>query len=204
MSLMDTIKGARQEAEEAQSLRLPSKKDAEATDDAAAEAAAAGGFSRRSAARAKPSRELAGTVRTGAKPESEMTKEEKRAAKQERRSEEDLLLDAKQAILNNDDAYRRTQRIWWGLLIVGFVCATASWLIMYYLQQNPVEQLATVSIVLMVLAYVLIIGAFIYDLWKVRPLRNQANEKLTGMSKRRLKQVVAEEQERKAAKKKRA
>ena len=131
-----------------------------------------------------------------------MSKEEKKAAREAKRTEEDLLYEAKKAYLNKSDAYRFTQRVWWGLLGGGMVCSIISFLIMRNMQSNGGnESMATASVVLMVLAYVLIIGAFIYDLINVRPLRNEANEKLAGMSKKRLNQLIAEEEERKAAKK---
>ena len=131
-----------------------------------------------------------------------MSKEEKKAARGAKRTEEDLLYEAKKAYLNKSDAYRFTQRVWWGLLGGGMVCSIISFLIMRNMQSNGGnESMATASVVLMVLAYVLIIGAFIYDLINVRPLRNEANEKLAGMSKKRLNQLIAEEEERKAAKK---
>ena len=131
-----------------------------------------------------------------------MSKEEKKAAREAKRTEEDLLYEAKKAYLNKSDAYRFTQRVWWGLLGGGMVCSIISFLIMRNMQSNGGnESMATASVVLMVLAYVLIIGAFIYDLIKVRPLRNEANEKLAGMSKKRLNQLIAEEEERKAVKK---
>ena len=190
MSLLDTIKGAREEAQEAGTL-LSSKKDEGTTAAAEGDApSTSAGFSRRSTARAKPTREAAGSVRTSAKSQAEMSKEEKKAAREAKRTEEDLLYEAKKAYLNKSDAYRFTQRVWF------------SFLIMRNMQSNGgTESMATASVVLMVLAYVLIIGAFIYDLIKVRPLRNEANEKLAGMSKKRLNQLIAEEEERKAAKK---
>ena len=202
MSLLDTIKGAREEAQEAGTL-LSSKKDESTTAAAEGDApSTSAGFSRRSTARAKPTREAAGSVRTSAKSQAEMSKEEKKAAREAKRTEEDLLYEAKKAYLNKSDAYRFTQRVWWGLLGGGMVCSVISFLIMRNMQSNGGnESMATASVVLMVLAYVLIIGAFIYDLIKVRPLRNEANEKLAGMSKKRLNQLIAEEEERKAAKK---
>ena len=202
MSLLDTIKGAREEAQEAGTL-LSSKKDEGTTAAAEGDApSTSAGFSRRSTARAKPTREAAGSVRTSAKSQAEMSKEEKKAAREAKRTEEDLLYEAKKAYLNKSDAYRFTQRVWWGLLGGGMVCSVISFLIMRNMQSNGGnESMATASVVLMVLAYVLIIGAFIYDLIKVRPLRNEANEKLAGMSKKRLNQLIAEEEERKAAKK---
>ena len=204
MSLIDTIKGAREEAAEAGSLLSTKKNETAAQSMTETETTSSStGFSRRSAARAKPAREAAGSVRTSSKSQAEMSKEEKKAAREAKRTEEDLLYEAKKAYLNNNEAYRATQRLWWGLLGGGMVCSIISFMIMRYMQsgQSSSESLATVSIVFMVLAYVLIIGAFIYDLVKVRPMRNEANDKLGGMSRKRLNQLIADEEARKAAKK---
>ena len=203
MSLLDTIKGAREEAE-ANSLRAP-KKDMDVAADTTAEEqpSSPSGFSKRSAARAKPAREAAGTVRTGPKPRSEMTKEEKRAIKAEKRDAEDLIYDVKKAVLESNEDYQRTQKIWWGLLIAGIACTICSWLAINYVQGGgeATSTLTTISVALMVIAYVLIIGAFIYDMIKVRPLRKQADAKIVGMSKRRMKQVAEEAAEAKRQKK---
>ncbi|MDI9589824.1 MAG: hypothetical protein QM302_02060 [Acidobacteriota bacterium] len=205
MSLLDTIKAAREEAKEAGTLpSAPKEGEAPTKDDPAQAAAPSAGFSRKSAARAKPKRAAAGSVRVGTKPSSEMSKDERKAAREARRSEADLASDAKRALLRSDEGYRLTQRIWWGLIAVGIVCTMISWLIMRYMQSTGVESgaLAAASVALMVVAYVLIIGAFIFDMVKVRPLRNQADARVSGMSRKRMRQLVDEEQRRKAAKKK--
>ena len=190
MSLLDTIKGAREEASEAAAGRV-AKSDA-ATDDAEA-AKSSQGFSRKSAARAKPTRELAGSVRSGKKSPSEMSKEEKKAEREAKRTEEDLLYDAKKAVLESREDYRRTQKIWWGLVIAGLALSIISFGIGRYMQSTTGDltgTMAAISVVLMVVAYALIIGAFVYDLVKVRPLRKQADEKILGMSKKRLRQTI--------------
>ena len=208
MSLMDTIKAAREEAAEAGTL--PTKKDREAAAAAKAKAEAeqeqassSGGFSRRSVARAKPRREAAGSVHVGEKPASEMSKEEKKAAKQAKREKEDLLLDAKHAVLDSREDYKHTQRIWWLMVGFGLGASVISFVTVQYMQRAGVQSkvLAVMATVLMTVAYLLIIGAFIYDIRVVRPLRKQADDKILGMSNRKLKQVVAEDEERKAAKK---
>ena len=208
MSLLDTIKGAREEAQEAGGLIPAGKKDAAGKKTDAAEADAqsqnSSGFSRRSAARAKPRREAAGSVRmeSASKPESQMTKEEKKAAREKRRTEEDLIFDAKRAVLNQMPEYQRSQKIWWGLLIAGIVCTLLAWGVLQQINANNIGQgYGAATAVIMVLAYVLVIGAFIFDLWKVRPMRKAADEQVAGMSKRRMQNLVEEEEARKAAKK---
>ena len=201
MSLLDTIKGAREEAQDAVSQRTIAKKDEEneAEEEAAQQKQATQGFSKRSTARAKPTRKAAGTVRTTAKPKSEMTKEERKAERVKRRDEEDLAYDVKKTLLESDEAYRKTQRVWWVLLICGIALTLMSWGIMRYMQQNNVQNtnLAGVSIGCMVFAYALVIGAFIYDMVKVRPMRQRADEKIMGMTKRRMQRVLDEEEARK-------
>lgn len=121
-----------------------------------------------------------------------MTKEERKAAREERLSEQDLRHDAAEALLKEQPAYKRTQRIWWGCVIIGAVCALGSWLIMRSIQNNPdaSESTAFLSMGLMVFAYVLVIGAFIFDLVKVRPMRDRATEQVAGVSKKKLRRMA--------------
>jgi hypothetical protein len=205
MSLLDTIKAAREEAEEAGSLLTQTKKsDAGAKDDAANEEAAQTGFSKRSAARAKPAREAAGSVRTAnAKDSSSMSKEERKAARDARRSEQDVAYDATQIVLDQQPGYKKARRISWGTMIAGMVCAIGSFLVVQYMQRsgNGSGPLAVLSIALMVLAYVTIIASFIYDYVKVRPMRKKAEEATAGMSQKRMKRMIAEDKRRKAEEK---
>lgn len=206
MSLLDTIKAARQEAAEAGTLPSGSKKADDANTPAAAsdEKSKANRSRRSSAASARPTRDRAGSVRTTSdKPKSEMTKEEKRAAREKQRAKEDVIYDAKKAMLDSMPEYKRTQRVWWGMLIAGIICTLVSWGAIRSAggEEAATGGIAVVSISLMVLAYVLVIGAFIYDLVKVRPLRNRADAKLTGMSEKRMRKFAAEEAARKEAEK---
>ena len=206
MSLLDTIKGAKEEAQEAGGLIATGKKDdSEKSNAAEADASqSSSGFSRKSAARAKPRREAAASVRveSSSKPESQMTKEEKKAARDKRRSEEDLIFDAKRAVLNQMPEYQRSQKIWWGLLIAGIVCTVIAWGVLQQINANNIGQgYGAATAITMVVAYVLVIGAFIFDIWKVRPMRKAADEQVSGMSKRRMQRVIEEDEARKAAKK---
>ena len=205
MSLLDTIKAAREEAEEAGSLLTQTKKsDAGVKDTTTNEEAAQTGFSKRSAARAKPAREAAGSVRTtNAKDSSSMSKEERKAARDARRSEQDVAYDATQIVLDQQPGYKTARRISWGTMIVGMVFAIASFLIMQYMQRGGAasESLAALSIGLMVLAYVSIIGSFVYDYIKVRPMRKKAEETTSGMTQKRMKRMIAENEARKAEEK---
>lgn len=209
MSLLDTIKGAREEAKEAGTLPSSMREAAaakakakEAEGEAASESTSTG-FSRRSAARAKPTREAAGSVRTeAAKGSSEMTKEERKAARAEKRKEEDIIYDTAQVILKQQPGYDKARKLWWGLMIAGIVCTLGSWGVMQYMRNTGTESyvLAGLSIAFMVAAYVLIIGAFIYDIRKVRPMRTKADELTRGMSRRRMQKVLEEDAANKAKK----
>ena len=61
--------------------------------------------------------------------------------------------------------------------------------------------LVPVALISLVLAYVCIIGAFIYDLMKARPIRKRVDAEVKGMTKRRLEQIIREDAEREAAEK---
>ena len=124
MSLRDTLDAARKEVEEGGSFPF-GKKDKE--EEAAAETS---GFSKRSTAKAKPTRERAASVRVvsseaaksagGGKAAADMSKEERKAARDERRAKEDLEAMARSILLKQDEEYQRPQRNWWILLGVGF------------------------------------------------------------------------------------
>ena len=202
MSLMDTIKGAREEAAEAVAL-LPTKKDGQDAKDGDASTQTAGGFSRKSAARAKPAREAAGSVYSAAsEANAGKSKDKAKADRERRRSEEDLAYDAKRAYLAMMPGYQKTQRVWWALIITGIICTLFGWGVIKSLDpQSANSDLSVVTMVTMVLAYVLVIGAFIYDIVKVRPMRKIADEQVSGMTKRRMQKTIDEYEASKAAKK---
>ena len=192
MSLMDTIKGAREEAAESGSL-ITRKKDA-AEEAADAEAPRKQAYARKSAAGAKPTRELAGTVHAAS--DKELSKEEKKAARKAKQTEDDERFDAQQVVLKQQPNYKKYTRIWWICLGVGFALSLGSFLIVHFLQQGVDEAMANnmaiASMVMMVLAYVLIIGAFIFDLVKIRPMRNKASETVAGVGRRKLRRIIEE------------
>ena len=65
----------------------------------------------------------------------------------------------------------------------------------------PSAGIDVVALISLVLAYVCIIGAFIYDLMKARPIRKRVDAEVKGMTKRRLEQIIREDAEREAAEK---
>lgn len=209
MSLRDTLDAARKEAQEGGGIPFGKGKDDKAEDEDSS-----AGFSRRSTAKAKPTRERASSVRvvstsdakagrSGKKP-SEMTKEERKAERERRRDNDDLRNLAANALLKQDPTYKQQQRIWWIALGSGFGFTIVSFIINWMMNNNPAYANGTyamVALISLVLAYVLIIGAFIYDMIKSRPIRKQYDEKVKGMSKKKLEQIIREDEEAKAAKK---
>lgn len=207
MSLRDTINAARQEAQEAGSIFSgKEKKDA---DDAQQEEST--GFSKRSTARAKPATAAASSVRIissedakegrSGKKTSEMTKEERKADREARRAADDRRVTVANILLKQDPEYKRTQKVWWILLGTGLVLTVFSFGVNTYL--NRVEnfdpelgqRLVVAAIVTLVIAYACIIGAFIHDLIKARPIRKRVDAEVKGMTKKRLDQIIREDAE---------
>ncbi len=200
MSLRDTINGAREEAAKA---NAPLAKDASKDE---ADDSERTGFSKRSVSRAKPAREAAAGVRvvsagssagkssasTTGKTPVEMTKDEKKRARQERRTEQDRRTSASQIILHDTPGYKKSQKVWWGLLGAGFACTIVSWLIPNVYPKAVVSSAAlnVVLLILLILAYGLIIAAFVYDWRVVRPMRKKAEATTNRMTNKKVTQVL--------------
>lgn len=201
MSLRDTIEAARREAQEAGGLLSGNKNDSAAQSDDEGS-----GFSRRSAARAKPTRNAAQSVRVvsaedakagrSGKRTSEMTKEERKAERAAQREIDDLRNMAANALLKKDPEYSFTQRVWWIALGLGFAMTLASFGLNWLMQRNAsyaTNLYAGIAIVSLVLAYVFIIGAFIFDLVKARPIRKRVDAEVHGMTRKHLEQILRED-----------
>lgn len=202
MSLRDTIEGARREAE-GNAVGRPSK-EAEAT---VAPEEEKRGFSRSSAAKARPAREAASSVRVASKPKAASiteTKEEKRERRRLEREEQDMRNRAYDLILRANPEYRQTERVFWIVIGVGFVLAIISLVAAYAFGDQPDMSTwqGVVSVVSLVVAYVLIIGGFVYDLAKRRPIRKKVEAQMRGMNDKKLLEVF--EQDRKDQLKKKA
>ena len=208
MSLRETLDAAKREAQEGGSLIFG--QDAK---DAEAEEATATRSNKRSAANAKPTRERAANVRvvssedakngaTGKK-ESEMSKEERKAARQKQRAKEDLAASVRNILLDADPAYKRTQHVWWVMLGVGFAMTLATFGINYALNNmespDPSSPLVSIAMIAIVVAYVCVFGAFIYDWRKGRPIRKEVDARVDGMTRKKMEQIVREDAARKAA-----
>ena len=196
MSLKDTIRGAREEAQS--NLTTTATND---TEDNASEDKSDAGFVRRSPSRAKPRRQAAAGVRTvsgsnkSAKPVSEMTKEEKKAEKQRKREKEDREYAVSEMLMENDPDYQQYHKMWWRILIVGFVAMVIS-MVLYGVVTSQGETaplpLAIVSLATMVIAYAAIIAAFVYDWRKIRPIRISCQQRAASMSEKRINKMLRE------------
>ena len=209
MSLLDTIKGAAAEASANEKAATTSKdkeaakaKSKDKSKDKKADSSTKRTM-RGSAASAKPKREAASSVREASKPaKKELTKEEKKAQRAKQREEDDLRATVTQILLTKDEAYQRTERIWWILIGGGFVCTLISAVINYSLAPNDTTGVwAIVGIVLIALAYILIIGSFIYGMVMRSKKRKPIEARVASMNERKMTQIVEEDYAERAAKK---
>lgn len=204
MSLRETIDGARREAQE-NTVGLP-KKEAEDTKDDDEKK----GFSRRSAANAKPAREAASSVRVSSKPKKSLvgapaeTKEQKKERKRKEREQDDLRNRAYDLVLRGIPGYKASEKIFFILMGVGFGLAVISLIAGYVLEGNDnyTTMQGVLSVASLVAAYVFIIGSFIYDLVKRRPYRREAEARVQGLTDKKIMDLF--EKERSAQNAKRA
>ena len=189
MSLKDTIRGAREEV--AANVK-PFERKKDAVEAAEAEKSTASqGFTRRSAASGKPAREAAAGVRMvtadgKTKSKSKLTKEERKAERKREREIEDQRYTLSQAVLKENEEYNRKHKIWLRFLIAGIVLMVLA-LSLYGLVvqqgQNAPQALAISSIV--------VIAGMVYDWRKVRPLRNDAEKRVSSMSDKRVRTALS-------------
>lgn len=194
MSLKDTIQGAREEAA-GNRVSVPAT-EADNNGDEKPDA----GFVRKSPSRAKPRREAAAGVRVVSgngkdKSTAGMSKEEKKAEKKRQREKEDRRYAVSQMLLEQDADYQQYHKVWWRILIVGFVMMVLS-MILYALVSSQGEYtslpLAICALVTLVLAYTSVIIAFIYDWRKVRPIRQACDARASSMSEKRINKLLRE------------
>jgi len=191
MSIKETIRAAR---DEVSANGNPFEGLAPAKDAGAEDVRASSGFTRKSAANAKPSRSAANGVRVvssngKAKSKKNMTKEEQKAERKHEREIDDLRYNVTQQILEDREEYKRARKMWWRFLIGGVVCmvlAITQYMIVNNMGSNAPVPLAIGALVTMVLAYVVIIAGMIYDWRKIRPMRKEVNSYVQSMSEKRL------------------
>jgi hypothetical protein len=202
MSLRDTLEGAQKEAKEnVSSLSSPKAKEADESGEKAAGNPRSIG--RKSAASGKPAREAASSVRTVSSSStskassssgffggsSGASKEAKKAEQRKQREKEDFRNRGYDLVLRANPEYKRSEKVWWILLGIGFGMTIVS-LVMVYVFPSADTELTTfsgvVSVGSLVLAYGFIIGGFIYDWVKRRPMRKAAEKKVQGMTDKKL------------------
>ena len=179
------------------------------------------GITRKSPTKAKPVREAASSVRVVAKKKNPdgststagMTKEEKKEVRRAEREEEDIFNSLTNAMLKADELYTSRRRMWWvflGLGLVFVVAAFASGYIGAPDGSNMYDLSTTggvLSVVSLVLAYVFIITSLVYEWMKIRPIRNEKQDKVASLSPKKRRAMLAdlyEARERKRAEKKSA
>lgn len=155
----------------------------------------AAGFTRKSAAAAKPARNAGSSVRVvpaSSKDKRRMaqrgeslvglSKEEKRARKKEERLREDRTYAVSNELLRAAPEYKSRRRVFWALLAVGIVATLFVWIMMVVMPTSEGGSMQIAQIAGLIVAYAAIIASFIYDIVRVRPLRNDARSRAEGMS----------------------
>ena len=177
------------------------------------------GFTRKSAGSAKPARAAASSVRVVPASAKEkrtqaergeslagLSREEKRARRREQRLQEDRIYAVSNELLKGEPDYKSRRRVFWVLLAVGLVATLAVWLVLLGIDTGAADIAQPVQIVGLVIAYVCIIAAFIYDIVRIRPLRNDARRRAEGMSEAKqialIEEATAADRAKREAKKK--
>ncbi len=174
------------------------------------------GATRKSAASAKPARAAASSVRVVPSSSKErrraaergeslegLSKEEKRARKREQRAKDDRIYSASSIMLKADEDYKKRRKWFWGIMAGAVVTIMITWIMLTVslgtsgsAQMDPMLQT-----VLVVLTYAFIIGAFVYDLVRIRPLRNFYRARAEGMTEARITALLEESAREEEAKK---
>lgn len=179
------------------------------------------GITRKSPTKAKPVREAASSVRVVAKKKNPdgststvgMTKDEKKEVRRAEREEEGIFNSLTNAMLKADELYTSRRRMWWVFLGLGLVFVVAAFVSGYIgaPDGSNMYDLSTtggvLSVVSLVLAYVFIITSLVYEWMKIRPIRNEKQDKVTSLSPKKRRAMLAdlyEANERKRAEKKSA
>lgn len=177
------------------------------------------GFTRKSAGSAKPARAAAASVRVVPASSKEkrkqaergeslagLSREEKRERRRQERMRDDRIYAVSNELLKEEPDYKSRRKVFWVLLALGMVATLAVWVMMVAAGADGTGVSQPVQIVGLVVAYVCIIAAFVYDLARIRPLRNDARRRAQGMSEAKqldvLEKSAAEQRAKREAKKK--
>lgn len=206
MSILDTIEAAKKEASDAGSLSFGAKKPQDKaatrkTSSATSEESQANtrkGALKPTLSKAKPVREKAYGVRTTSKKSvhAPQTKEEKRNARKAEREDRDRRIAVARILLSKDPIYKKYQNITWALLAVGFGSIAMSWIINIFYKNaynEPTTPAGMAVIGFVAVAYVLVIISFVYDMRHTRPMRRATDDKVAGMTEKKLRQIIEED-----------
>lgn len=171
------------------------------------------GMARKSAASARPARSAASSVRVqpasskARRREQErgeslegLSKEERKARKREIRAHDDRVYSVSTIMLKDDPDYKRNRVIFWILLALGVVVLMIAWGILSYLGEAASTESAVAQLVPVVIAYIFVIGAFVFDFVRIRPLRNEYRARAEGMSDAKLVEFIERDASNKAGK----
>lgn len=164
------------------------------------------GITRKSPTKAKPVREAASSVRVVAKKKNPdgststvgMTKDEKKEVRRAEREEEDIFNSLTNAMLKADELYTSRRRMWWVFLGLGLVFVVAAFVSGYIgtPDGSNMYDLSTtggvLSVVSLVLAYVFIITSLVYEWMKIRPIRNEKQDKVRSLSPKKRRAMLAD------------
>lgn len=207
MSLKDTIKGAREEAGTNIANARPVSKKA-VSESSTSSSKSSSGFTRRSASKAKPRRQVAAGVHkvsSDGKSKTNMSKEEKKAERKREREKDDLRYNVTQKILEERPEYKKARKVWWAFLIVGLVfMAIAFFQYTFVSNANGTAPMwmAFSAMICMIIAYIVLILGLIYDWRTIRPMRKDVDKYVRSMSEKRLITAINKESKNKSKKKK--
>ena len=137
------------------------------------------GKTRKSAASAKPKSKAASSVTVkSAKKTPEQKKAEEKAARKAAAAKQREV--ERKYYKPDTPRYKRLRLIWWVLLIAAIGCTTLS-----FVGQSVLSP--TASIVILVLAYVFIISAFVLDFWKIKKERVAYQERMLALEEKNAK-----------------
>lgn len=212
MSLRDTLEGARKEAADASAKATVAKDDAPKSKEKGEKAVPEYdqlARKRPTAAKAKPAREAGSSVHKESKAQKAarssagtgQSKDAQKAQKAREREHEEFRSRGYELMLRRDPEYRATEKIWWILIGVGFGFTVIS-LVMAYMFPNTANTSAAAgiaAIALLVLAYGFIIGGFVYDVVKRRPIRKRVEMQVNSMTDKKILDLFEQERREDAA-----
>ncbi len=155
------------------------------------------GHSRKSSSSAKPSRPAGASVRTSSKANDKKARQSSKESKaREEAQKERQRINALRAGAQSLPEYKKWRRAWMVLLGATVVFIAVSWGTSIAIQNGAVpdsmrDSAGIVQGVGMALAYASLIGAFVVDFRKIRPIRKTQEERARNLSKRQKKELDA-------------